>query len=530
MIYKTISHYKIIKKLGEGGMGVVYKAQDTKLDRDVALKFLSIHLTANENEKRRFLQEAKAAAALNHLNICTIYEVDEFDGQSFIAMELVEGQNLKEKIKAGPAEVKEAIDIAVQIAEGLRKAHEKGIIHRDIKSANIMVNNESQVKIMDFGLAKLAGQAGLTKTRSAAGTVAYMSPEQIQGQEVDPRSDIWSYGVVLYEMLTGQLPFKGDYESAIMYSILNEQQKSLDHFRPDILINIEQIINKSLKKNKEYRYQSFLEILKDLRKPADFESKNGKQEKSIIVLPFDDMSPNKDNEYFSDGLTEEIIADLSHIQHLIVISRTSAMRLKGTDKDIKTIGRELNVKYVLEGSVRKAGNNLRITAQLIDAKNDSHLWAEKYNGTLDDVFDIQEKVSRSIVDTLKIKLTQKENEWIANRPIDNIQAYECYIKARQDIWTWTEEGLERALSYLQSGLNIVGENILLYFGIGYVYWTYVIVGFKPKEECLSEAENYANKILKIKPESPHGHLLLGITRARQGNYKKGAIHLKKHFL
>jgi serine/threonine protein kinase len=526
MIGKTISHYKILEKLGEGGMGVVYKAQDTKLDRIVALKFLPKRLLCDNEAKTRFEHEAKAASALNHTNITTIYEIDELEGECFICMEYVEGTSLKEMIKEKTLSLKEIIDIAIQMAEGLSKAHEKGIVHRDVKPANIFVTADGMVKILDFGLAKLAGsQTKLTKTGATLGTVAYMSPEQAKGEGVDHKTDIWSLGVVLYEMLTGQLPFGAEYEQAMVYSILNEQPKAIDLIRKDIPKKLQDIVYKSMEKNSALRYQNMNEVVKELE-----EAKTGsvqlKEEKSILVLPFDDISPGKDNEYFSDGLTEELITDLSQVHDLLVISRTSVMTFKGTKKTIREIAREVNVQYVLEGSVRKVGNDLRISAQLIDAANDVHLWAQKFSGTLDDVFDIQEKVSHSIVDALKLKLTPEEVERLAEHPIPDALSYEFYLKARQEILKFTEAGLENALRYLRSGLEIVGENALLDAGLAYVYLEYINLGFKEEEYCLKEAQGYVDKALALDPLSSQGHFVQGMLHLTV-NLKKGLKHLKR---
>jgi len=554
MIGKTISHYKILEKLGEGGMGIVYKAQDLKLDRIVALKFLPPHLTKSETDKARFLQEAKAAAALNHNNICTIHDIQEHVGpatagrQQFIVMECVEGKTLrdviyhvgakhsdddiqkKEKIHAGnasPLQMNEIIDLAIQIAEALKAAHSKGIVHRDIKTENIMVTPTKQVKVMDFGLAKLRGSVKLTKTSSTVGTMAYSSPEQLQGKEVDARTDIFSFGVVLYEMLTGHLPFRGEYDSAMMYSILNEEPEPVATLRKDITTNLVQIVNKSLEKDPAIRYQSMQEVLEELKKPISSITVSEKKEKSIIVLPFDDMSPNKDNEYFSDGLTEEVITDLSQIHVLRVISRNSAMMFKGTRKSTKTIGRELNVQYVLEGSVRKAGNNLRITAQLIDAITDKHLWAEKYSGTLNDVFDIQEKVSRSIVNSLQLKLSPKENQKIDKRPIDNVYAYECYLKANQEIYRFSKDSLDRAVRLIKNGLEIVGENELLYEAMGNAHIQYVNFAVSSDEGYLQKAEEWVEKLLNLNPNSSQGYYLDGLMRWKRGDWEEGIRRLQK---
>ncbi len=531
MIEKTISHYKILEKLGEGGMGVVYKAKDMKLDRFVALKFLPSHLIDDEKALNRLLKEAKAASKINHPNVCTIYAIEEYEDTHFIVMEYVDGQTLRQKTVGANGQspflsVDDAVDYSVQICKALKAAHDKDIIHRDIKSENIMINLENIVKVMDFGLAKLKDEAGLTKTKTA-GTIAYMSPEQIKGEDIDHRVDIWAFGVVLFEMLTGEFPFEGQYESAMSYSIVNTNPKSITDMWNDVPFNIEQLIYKALEKDKNRRYQNANELIEDLKNVPSVVTTSEKQEKSIIVLPFVNMSPDPEQEYFSDGLTEEIITDLSHIHDLLVISRSSAMTFKGTKKKIKEIAKEVNVQYVLEGSVRKAGNNLRITAQLIDATTDAHLWAEKYTGTLDDVFDIQEKVSRSIVDALKLKLSLYESEKIAERPIDNVQAYECYLKARQEIWRFTEEGLERALLLLQNGLEIVGENELLYAAISLVYWQYINAGIKPDVKYLEEIEKYTRMIFILNPDFSQGYFLRGVIHYLRGNLNEAVVDSKQ---
>jgi non-specific serine/threonine protein kinase len=515
--------YKIIEKLGEGGMGIVYKAKDIKLDRTVALKFLPVELIKERQAKQRFIHEGKAAAALDHPNICTVYEVDETDEQAFISMAYIEGQSLKDKIESGPLDIDEAKDIIIQVAEGLKEAHEKGIIHRDIKPANIMLTKKGNAKITDFGLAKLSGGVDLTKTSTIMGTVAYMSPEQAKGEKVDHRTDIWSLGAMLYEMFSGERPFQKSQEQALIFAILNDRPTPLSLLRSDIPTHIEQVIDKSLAKKVNDRYQNIKELIQDLKLSVTLP----KAEKSIVVLPFENLSPDPEQEYFCDGMTEEIISDLSQIHNLLVISRSSAMTYKKTKKKIKEIGQELNVQYVLEGSVRKAGNNLRITAQLINAINDTHLWAEKYSSTLDDVFDIQEKVSRSIVDALRIKISPDEIKRISEKPIDNVQAYECYLKARQEMWRWTEDAFDRALLYLNNGLEIIGENALLYAGIGEVYFNYVNIGVR-QEDYIDKAEEYVKRAFELDPDCPRGHFVLGlINQAFRGNPRKSVDHLKR---
>jgi serine/threonine protein kinase/lipoprotein NlpI len=508
-IGQTISHYRILEEIGAGGMAIVYKAEDINLKRLVALKFLPPQLTVNKETRKRFITEAQSASALDHPNICTIFEIGKSeDDQMFIAMGFYDGETLKDKISRGPLDTKEAINITLQTAEGLSKAHEKGIIHRDIKPANIMITGDGVVKILDFGLAKLSGHTTLTKTGTMLGTAVYMSPEQASGEKVDHRSDIWSLGILLYEMLSGKPPFQGDNEQAVVYAILNKDPKPIASYRKDLPDYIEKAIYKSLVKDPDNRYQTIQELVKDLKAKSAPDIDLPVKENSIVVLPFKDFSEKKENEYFSDGLTEEIITDLSKVRDLLVISRSSAMTFKGTNKKVKEIGKELNIQYALEGSVRKAGNNIRISAQLIDAQNDTHLWAEKYSGTLEDVFDIQEKVSRSIVDALQLKLNPDEEQKIAKRPIKNIQAYECYLRARQESWGWTPDALERALRYLQNGLDIIGENSILYAGMGYVYSMYVNLGIGP-DSYIDKAEEYAAKALELDPESSEALLVIG---------------------
>ncbi len=407
MIRKTISHYKILEKLGEGGMGVVYKAEDTKLDRTVAIKFLPRHISANSEERERFKIEAKAAAALNHPNIATIYAIEETDDEMFIVMEFIDGKELKEEIKAGPIQSKEAINIATQIAEGLIAAHKKEIIHRDIKSSNIMITNEGKIKIMDFGLAKMKGASDLTKAGSTVGTVAFMSPEQVKGDIVDKRTDLWSLGIIIYQMLSGKLPFEGEYEAAVIYELLNEEPVGLQTYRSDIPDNLLKLTCRLIEKDINKRIGSANLVLEELKKKPAPKDKSEKG-KSIAVLYFENMSPEEENDYFCAGISEDIITNLSITQILKVIPLIDVLPFKGKVVNSKQIGETLKVKYILEGSVRKSGKKIRITAKLIDVVTGFQLWAERYDRLLEDIFDIQMEVAEKIADSLRISLTESQ--------------------------------------------------------------------------------------------------------------------------
>ena len=531
MIGKVVAHYRILEELGRGGMGVVYKAEDTRLERFVALKFLPKGLnTAGANgdsPRERFKREARAASSLEHPNICTVHEINETDdGRTYMVMPCYQGETLKEKLEKGPLEATEAADIARQMAAGLHKAHEQGIVHRDIKPANILITTDKVVKILDFGLAKLTGPSQLTRTGTTLGTVAYMAPEQAKGEPVDPRTDIWSLGVVLYQMLTGELPFRGDYDQAVIYAILNEEPPAPSTIGKDIDAKLDPIVQRTLARDPARRFPDMMEVMEALQRPAAPTATTGPKEKSIIVLPFEDISPGKDNEYFSDGLTEEIITDLSHIRDLLVISRNSAMTFKGSGKKTREIAAEVKVRYVLEGSVRKAANNLRITAQLIDAGKDTHLWAEKYNGTLDDVFDIQEKVSRSIADSLKIRLSRQDAERIAEKPIDNAAAYECYLKANREIWRFTEDGIDRAIEYLEDAGKMIGENAYIYSALADAHLQYINIGVRQRS-TLDHVTAYADKALAMDPDFSKAHAVLGWIEYWYGNNQRSADHFRK---
>jgi serine/threonine-protein kinase len=511
MIGQTISHYKILERLGGGGMGVVYKAEDTKLKRIVALKFLPPELTRDKEAKERFIHEAQAASALDHPNICNIHEVGETDdGQMFIAMACYEGETLKSRIAKGQLRIEEAVEIAIQVAQGLQKAHEKGIVHRDIKPGNIIITNDGVAKILDFGLAKLAGQAKLTKTGSTVGTAAYMSPEQARGLDVDHRTDIWSLGVALYEMLTGHLPFRGDHEAALLYSIVHEEPRPISSFRVDLPPDIELSITKMLQKEPGGRFQHMRELpsqLGTIKKKHETESE--KALPSIAVLPFVNMSADPENEYFSDGLSEEIINALSKLEGLHVTARTSAFRFRGKDLDMREIGRQLSVSTVLEGSVRKAGNRLRITAQLINVADGYHLWSEKYDRELEDVFVIQDEISLAIVDKLKVRLLGEDKARLAKRYTDDFEVYDLYLKGQYYLNKLTEEGIKKSLQYFQQALQKDESYALAHGGLACVYYALAVVGELPSGETMPRAKSELLKALELDDSLAEAHAWLG---------------------
>jgi len=512
MIDKTISHYKILQKLGGGGMGVVYKAQDLKLNRFAALKFLPPHLGVNEEEKKRFIIEARAASSLEHINICTVYEVDETsDGQVFIALTYYEGDTLKEKIQKGPLKLLEVLDITTQVAEGLAMAHKHGIVHRDIKPANVMVTDQNVVKILDFGLAKLNNQSRITVAGTTLGTIAYMSPEQASGDKVDHRTDIWSLGVMLYEMLTGEVPFKAEHERAIIYMIINQEllpPSSLDRKIPH---QVDSLVSKLLDKDPNNRYQNMEELVKELRTiKNEIESSSvASKIKAIAVLPFDNISPDKENDYFSDGLTEELIINLSRLKNMRIISRTTSMQFKGTKKDIKTIGREIGARYVIEGSVRKAGDNLRIAAQLIDVENDSQLWAESFKGKLEDIFDFQEKVSKDIVDALMLKLSPTEKVGLTKKATLNAEAFDCYLRARDALYRLTKNNVYLAIQLFTKAIELDPRYATAHAGLGEAFAT-LYQFFESNDTYLDKAIESSLKALMYDPTLSEAYTALGL--------------------
>ncbi len=509
-----VSNYRIIEKIGAGGMGEVYLAEDTKLNRKVALKFLPPHLCQDPECRARFTREAQAAAKLSHPNIVTIYEVSEFNGRPFFAMELVDGLRLDEYLKQKSPSLDRILDLSVQACEGLREAHSSGIVHRDIKPGNILVDKNSRVRILDFGLAAIKGVDKLTKTGSTFGTLHYMSPEQTRGETLDERSDIFSFGVVLYEMITGQLPFKGDHEPAIIYSIGYEEPEPLARFKTGDTEELQRIVKKALTKNKSERYQHVDDLLADLKREskkleyvgASISAKSAATARpSIGVLYLQNLSENKEDEYFAAGITEDIITQLSKIGGLLVTSRSNVEQFRGKAVNIREAADKLRVNHIMEGSVRKHGPKIRITCQLIKAVDGFHVWADSYDRQIEDIFDIQADVAKSVAQALKVILIPEESERIDQKPTENVQAYNYYLQGREYYLSGfsTREGLYLATKMLDKALEADPNFALAYALLSNCYASYVMFEVDLKRIWFEKSEEASLKALAL---DPHLHL------------------------
>jgi serine/threonine-protein kinase len=517
--------YSIQRELGRGGMAVVFLAQDLKHDRQVAVKVMLPDLAAAVGVPR-FLREIQVAAKLQHPHIVPLHDSGNVEGLPYYVMPYVEGESLRARVgREGQLPMDEALRTIKEVADGLGYAHELGVVHRDIKPANVLLSR-GHALIADFGIARAVSSAGaetLTTAGASLGTPLYMSPEQAAGDPgVDHRADLYSLGCVLYELLAGETPFTGPNAQAIMAKHAVEPCPGVRTVRDTVPASIDAAIKRAMAKLPVDRFASahaFVEAL-------DAEPANAIPErKSIVVLPFENLSPDPEQGYFSDGLTEELIADLSKVRALRVISRTSAMLLKGSEKDVPTIARELNVRYVLEGSVRQAGDSLRITAQLIDGATDVHLWAEKYTGTLEDVFDLQEQLSRRIVEGLKVTLAPDEDRHLASRDIPDVEAYALYLHARQEFLRMTETSFNHAEQLVERALTRTGPNALLLTTAAEIAFGQHDMGMRPTAETLDRGDALATRALELNPDLAEAHMAKGLIAWRRFDAPATVRHL-----
>ena len=527
MIGKIFASFEVVEKIGGGGMGVVYKARDFQLGRFVALKFLPAELQTDQVTKARFIQEARAVSTLDHPNICTIYQVGETeDGQMYIAMGYYQGETVDMKIARGPVKIEEAVDIAAQTAAGLAKAHEGGITHRDIKPANILVTTEGVVKVLDFGIAKFGEGAHLTREGTAVGTLPYMSPEKLAGASVDLHTDIWSLGVVLYQMLTGRLPFTGDNPGAVVHAILHGEPQPPGVVRSGVPPDLEEILRRMLAKDRNQRFHHCAQVAVVLKglgagrasSSASWETTTlpsgawaPSPEPAIAVLPFVNLSGDQEQEYFSDGITEDIIAQVSKLPGVRVIARTSVMRYKNSPKGLSEIAGELQVSHLVEGSVRRAGNRVRISSGLVEAATNRQLWAENYDRDLTDIFSIQTDVSRRIAAALSTTLSPTQRLRLATEP-RNIEAYQIFLRARYFLNKVSPDGIVKAIQLFQEALDVDPADSRCYAGISTCYATSGHFDFMPPQEAFPKAKAAAQRALELNSNLPEAHTSMALVQ------------------
>ncbi len=554
LVGSKILHYRILQEIGAGGMGIVYLAEDDKLHRRVALKFLAKSIQDDPGARDRLIREARAASALTHPNIVAIHAIETPSDQVFIAMEYIEGESIRSLVKSGKMTWQRAVELAPQILSALATAHEAGVVHRDIKSDNIVLTPKGQVKVLDFGLARGRDAAAyVSRVGSSAGTPAYMSPEQVQGAEMDARSDLFSFGVVLYEMLTGRMPFKGEHEAALTYSIVNETPTAIHVHSKAVPRGLENIVAKLLEKNPKDRYQGALEVVEDLRRleagervkahprrrsrvivaltagvlvplfaiwftqqraPESGATASGDDaRKMLAVLPFENLGPT-DHEYFADGITEEITTQLAKLSGLGVISRTSAMKYKDSNKSLREIGKELGVDYVLEGSVRwdKAGdqNNVRISTQLIRITDDTHLWADNFDRVYDQIFALQSEIAQKVAGELNVTLLEPERAALAVRPTKNLDAYDLYLKGRESIdGATTRSGHDAGLAMIEQAVTLDSTFARAQAYLARSYANQYFNQFQPELPRLQQSRKAALAALRHSPNQPWGHIAMG---------------------
>ncbi|PYT32722.1 MAG: hypothetical protein DMG57_00850 [Acidobacteria bacterium] len=515
----AILQYHVLEKLGQGGMGVVYKARDTRLNRFVALKQLPPEQMSDPERCHRFVHEAQAASALNHPNIITIHDIIQQNGADFIVMEYIDGRTLDDVLAPGRLEISTALKYGVQIADALAKAHAAGIVHRDVKPGNIMVSAEGLIKVLDFGLAKQSELASepdaetLTLETAAGqrvGTLAYMSPEQADGKKVDARADVFSYGAVLYQMITGRRAFHGSSPFGTLLAIVREQPRSIRDLVPEAPPELEQIVVRCLRKDPDQRFDNMAEVKRALERIGHGEKSEAAP--SVAVLPFANLSADKENEYFSDGLAEEIINALAHVPGLRVAARMSSFAFRGKEVDVRKAGEVLSVSAIVEGSVRRAGNRIRVTAQLISVADGYNLWSERYDREMADIFDIQDEMAQAIVESLKVKLVGPRKP-LVKRYTDNIEAYRLYLEGRyHHLYRLTPESMSKAEASYKRAIALDPEYAPAYVGLADLYVSLALAALAEPNLVLPKAKAAVGRALQLDNTLAEAHSCLGQIR------------------